>query len=77
MKEFKIGGKITLEDNVSYRIIEIIELEGKEYLLCCTTEKPIIPKVLEKKKVEDEIYVKLEEDPMILKKIISKSLQIK
>ena len=47
MQEFKIGGKITLEDNLSYRIVDMIVEGKKDYLICCTTQKPIIPIVFE------------------------------
>ena len=36
MKEFKIGGKITLEDSKSYRIVDIIKEDNEEYYFCCT-----------------------------------------
>ena len=48
MKEFKIGGKIILEDGNAYRIVDIIKEDNKEYYFCCTVEKIIKPKVLKK-----------------------------
>lgn len=69
MKEFKIGGKITLEDNNSYRILDIIEYKGKKYLFCCTEIKPIRPQVLVCKEINDEIYVSVEGNPKILLEI--------
>ena len=46
MKEFKVGGKITLEDDTSYRILDIIKYNDEKYLFCCSETKPIKPKVL-------------------------------
>lgn len=47
MKEFKIGGKITLEDNKSYRILKMLRYKDTNYMFCCTCEKPIVPKIFE------------------------------
>ena len=80
MEEYKIGGKITLTDNTSYRIIDIIKENEIEYLFCCTTQKPIVPKIFEKKIENGKVFVKLEEDPEILIKIsnkLSKNIDLK
>lgn len=75
MYNFKIGGKITVEDGKIYRIVEILELNGMEYLFCCTIEKPITPKVLEVKREDGKVFVKIEEDPELLRKIALKVLK--
>lgn len=66
MEKFKIGGKITLEDNISYRILDIIEYKNEKYLFCCTETKPVEPKVLLCKEENEEVYVSVEENPKIL-----------
>ena len=80
MKEYKIGGKITLTDNTSYRIVDIIKENEIEYLFCCTTEKPISPKIFEKKVENGKVFVRIEDDPEILMKIsdkLSKNIDLK
>ena len=72
MEEFKVGGKITLEDNEVYRIVDILRENGKDYLFCCTTKKPIIPKLLEQKKINGEVFVREEDNLEILKKIATR-----
>lgn len=74
MKDFKIGGKITLEDNISYRIIDIIKEENEEYYFCCTVEKNIKPKVLVKKEENGKVFMGEIKDPKLLHKISSKIL---
>lgn len=66
MEKFKIGGKITLENNISYRILDIVKFKGLDYLFCCTESKPVEPKILHCKKENGEIYVKVEENPKII-----------
>ena len=72
MEEYRVGGKITLLDNTSYRIVDIIKENETEYLFCCTTKKPITPKVFEKKVENGKVFVRLEDDPEILIKISNK-----
>lgn len=69
MEKFKIGGKIILEDNVSYRILDILKFRGLDYLFCCTESKPIEPKVLHCKEENGQMYVRVEENPIILMEI--------
>lgn len=75
MKQFKIGGKITLKDNIAYRIVDIVNYKEKEYFFCCTVEKPIKPKVFERKEIEGKIFIKFVEDPEMLKNIALKILK--
>lgn len=72
MEEFKVGGKITLEDDESYRIVDIVQELDKTYLFCSTIEKPITPILLEKKVIDGNIFVRKEEDLEILEKISKK-----
>lgn len=74
VKKFKIGGKITLEDNTAYRIVDIINENGIEYYFCCTVEKNIKPKVLVKKEIDGKVFMREIEDPELLQKIASKIL---
>lgn len=74
MKEFKIGGKITLEDGMQYRIVDIIKENDIEYYFCCTIEKNLKPKVLEKKEIDGKVFMRDIDDPEILQKIASKIL---
>ena len=69
MEKFKIGGKITLEDNISYRILDIIKYNDENYLFCCTETKPIKPQMLVCKEIDNEVYVCIEENPKILLEI--------
>lgn len=69
MREFKVGGKISLEDNTSYRILDIIKYNDEKYLFCCTETKPIKPKVLGYEEKDGEIYIFVEKNPKILLEI--------
>ena len=69
MKEFKVGGKITLEDDTSYRILDIIKYNDEKYLFCCSETKPIKPKVLGYEEKDGEMYVFVEKNPKILLEI--------
>lgn len=75
MNEFKIGGKITLDDGKVYRIIDIVLEDNIEYYFCCTTKKNIQPKVLIKKEIDGKVFIKEIENPKILKKIALKILK--
>ena len=74
MKEFKIGGKIILEDGNAYRRVDIIKEDNKEYYFCCTVEKSIKPKVLIKKEIDGKVFMKEIIEPQILQKIASQIL---
>lgn len=74
MKEFKIGGKLTLEDGAAYRIVDIIKENNIEYYFCCTIEKNIKPKVLVKKEIDGKTFMREIDNPEILQKIASKIL---
>lgn len=75
MQEYKIGGKITLEDNISYRIVDILKEENKEYLFCCTNQKPISPIIFEKVIYNNDVFLKQEKNPIIIQKLAVKSLK--
>lgn len=75
MKEFKIGGKITLEDNNAYRIVDIVNEDGIDYYFCCTVEKNIKPKVLVKKEIDGKVFMKEVTNPKILKNLAIKMLK--
>ena len=75
MEKFKVGGRITLEDNVSYRILDIINFNEQKYLFCCTESKPIEPKVMLCKEKDGEVYVSVEENKKILFEITKRVLK--
>ena len=77
MEKFKVGGKITLEDNTSYRILDIISYNEEKYLSCCTEAKPIEPKVMLCKEIDGKVYVSVEENKKILLEITKKVLKSK
>ncbi len=77
MEKFKVGGKITLEDNISYRILDIVVYNEEKYLFCCTEVKPIEPKVLVCKEIDGEVYVSIEKNKKILLEITKKVLKNK
>ena len=69
MKEFKVGGKIILEDMEAYLILDKIMYNQREYLFCCTESKPIVPKILKYYRENDNVFVKVEENPKMLFKL--------
>ena len=71
-EDLKVGAKITVKKDQKYRIVDIINYEGKDYLFCSTTQKPIIPMVFEYREIDDDIRIELEEDSKILKGIFDK-----
>ncbi len=75
MKEFKIGGKITLEDNKQYRIVDIINEEGIDFYFCCTVDKNIAPKILVKKEFDGKVFIKEVTNPKIIKRVMLKMLK--
>ena len=70
--ELKVGGKITLSNKKEFRIIEIVEYNGLKYLMCSTTEKPIIPVILEHRVINGKDNVRLEQNENILEQIYFK-----
>lgn len=75
IEDLKLGAKITLKGNREYRIIDIRKEEGKDYLVCCTNQKPILPVVFEYKIEGEKVKVRLEEKNDILTKIFAKMIQ--
>ena len=57
MKEFKIGGKVTLGEDESYIIVDIIEYEDNTYYFVSSTKKPIIPKVFQRIEEDGKVYI--------------------
>lgn len=72
MKEFKIGGKVTLGEDESYIIVDIIEYEDNTYYLVSSTKKPIIPKVFQRIEEDGKVYIEFVDDPKIIKYIANK-----
>ena len=75
MKEFKIGGKITIDENESYRIVDIVTIKDKIYYFACTEQKPIVPKVFERIENGEKVYIHIVENPEIIKEISEKILK--
>lgn len=75
MKEFKIGGKVTISENETYRIVDIIEKDGKTYYFACTDQKPISPIVFERVEENGKVFIAIEDDPKIIKEIAETILE--
>lgn len=73
--EFKIGGKITLDDNESYLIVDIVELNEQKYYFCSTMKKPISPKIFEIEEKDGKKFVRLIEDNEIVEKVAKKVIE--
>lgn len=50
VEDLKLGAKITLSGNREYRVVELRKEDGKDYMVCCTNQKPILPVIFEYKK---------------------------
>lgn len=72
MGEFKIGGKVTLGEDETYIIVDIIKYEKELYYFASSTKKPITPKVFQRIDEEGKVYIDFIEDPKILKYIADK-----
>lgn len=72
MDEFKIGGKVTLGENETYIIVDIIKYENELYYFASSDNKPIIPKVFQRIDENSKTYIKFVEDPKIIKYIAEK-----
>lgn len=75
VKDLKIGAKVTLKGNKEFRILDIRKESDKDYIVCSTNEKPILPIVFEYKQEGEKIKIRLEEDDEILKKIFAKMVK--
>lgn len=75
MKEFKIGGKVTIDENETYRIVDIIEKNNKKYYFACTEKKPVKPVVFQRIEENGDVFLKIEEDKQIIKEIAEKIIQ--
>ena len=75
MKEFKVGGKVTISEDESYRIVDIVEQNGKIYYFSCTEKKPIMPKIFERIEENGEVFIVMVEDPIIIKEISEKIIE--
>ncbi len=69
MKEFKVGGRVTISEDESYRIIDIIKHNGKTYYFSCTEQRPIRPKIFERVEKNGEVYIVMVEDQALIKEI--------
>ena len=74
MKEFKIGGKVTISENEIYRIIDIVDIDGKKYYFS-SMEQNHSAKVFEVIKDNDDTYIKIIEDPNIIKEVAKKVIE--
>ena len=75
VEDLKIGSKITLEGNREFRIVDIRKEENKDYIVCCTNSKPILPIIFEYKVDGNKIKVRAEKDNKILESICKKMMK--
>ena len=75
MKEFKIGGTVTLSEDEKYIIVDIINLDGEVYYLASTNKKPISPKVFQRIEENGKVFIDFIEDKEIIKKISNKIIK--
>lgn len=75
MKEFKIGGKVVINQNESYRIIDIVTINNNIYYFACTEQKPIVPKVFERIENDGKTYISIVENPEIIREVSEKILK--
>lgn len=73
--EFKVGGKITLNENEKYYIIEIIEDKNAKYLFCTDAKEKIKPVILEVREFDGKTMVRKEDSPEIIQKITTSILE--
>ena len=73
--DLKFGAKITLNGNREFRLIDVRKEAGKDYIVCITNQKPIVPIIFEYKVEEDTIRVRAEKDSEILKSIYTKMVE--
>lgn len=73
--EFKIGGKITLEGNKQYIIIDIMELNNNKYLYCTTTKGKIKAVIFKIGTFEGKTFMREEENPLIIYELSRKILE--
>lgn len=73
--EFKVGGKITLDDNEEYVIIDVMEFNNSQYLYCTTAKGKIKPTILKVGKFDGKTFMKIEENPLIIYELSRKILE--
>lgn len=75
MREFKIGGTVTLSEDEKYIIVDIINLDGEVYYLASTNKKPIRPKVFQRIEEDEKVFIDFIEDKELIKKISNKIIK--
>lgn len=75
VSDLKIGSKMTLSGNREFRIVDIRKEHGKDYIVCSTNKKPILPIVFEYKADGEKIKVREEKDNKILMEIYNKMIK--
>lgn len=75
VSDLKIGAKMTLNGNREFRIVDIRKEDGKDYIVCSTNKKPILPVIFEYKADGETIKVKVEKNPKITKSIYEKMIK--
>ena len=75
MKEFKIGGTVTLSEDEKYIIVDIINLDAEDYYLASTNKKPKRPKVYQRIEENGKVFIDFIEDKEIIKKISNKIIK--
>lgn len=75
MKEFKIGGKVIINENESYRIIDIVTIDNNIYYFACTEQKTVKPIIFERIENDEKTYINIVENPEIIKVVSEKILE--
>ena len=75
INDLKVGAKIILNDNSEYIIVEKRKENGENYLVCCTTRKPILPFVFKYEIDGDNILIRTEKNNKILETIYIKMIK--
>ena len=75
ISDLKVGAKMTLKGNREFRIVDIRKEKDKNYIVCSTNQKPIMPVVFEYKAEGEKIKVREEKDNKILIQIYNKMIK--
>lgn len=75
MKDFKIGGTVTLSEDEKYIIVDIVDLDGEIYYLASTNKKPIRPKIFQRIEEDGKVFIDFIEDKNLIKMISNKIIK--
>ena len=72
MNEFKIGGTVTIDENETQIIVDIVKIDDITYYFSATKTKPIIPKVFRRIDEGKNTFIEIIEDKNVIKKVLEK-----